>query len=255
MERMKSSEVTIPVGTLQMPAYIAQPEGAGPHPAVIVLQEIFGLNAEMRRVTDLLASVGYVGIAINCYHRNAPDFSASYDEAGYAAGYATAAGVARADLMQDVAATISWLDRQDFVKPGKVAAWGFCFGGAAAFLSATLPGLAGAICFYGGQISRPFPSGEPPAVDQAADIRCPVLLCYGADDAAIAPEAIEGVRAALLAAQKTHQIQIYPKVGHGFFRHGNGRIAQIGATSDEASAEAIADSWNLVQTFLRGAFA
>ncbi|MDP9110419.1 MAG: dienelactone hydrolase family protein [Candidatus Eremiobacteraeota bacterium] len=245
---MKSSENTIPVGNLQMPVYVAQPEGSGPHPAVIVLQEIFGLNAEMRRVTDLLASVGYVGIAINFYHRNAPNFVASYDEAGYAAGYATAGGLTQADLIEDIAATVAWLNRQDFVKPDKVATWGFCFGGGAAFLSATLPGIVGAVCFYGGQISRPFPNGEPAALERVPDVRCPVLLCYGADDAAIAPEAIERVRSQLADAKKTHQIEVYPNVGHDFFRRG-------GLASDEASAEAISDSWNIVQTFLRNAFA
>lgn len=252
---MKSAEITVPVGSWEMPAYLAQPEGAGPHPAVIVLQEIFGLNAEMRRVTDLLASIGYVGIVINCYHRNAPNFSVAYDEAGYAAGYATAAGVMRANLIDDIGATVAWLNDQDFVKPGKVATWGFCFGGAAAFLSATLPGVAGAVCFYGGQISRPFPNGETAALDVARDIACPVLLCYGADDAAIAPEAIERVRTALLQEQKTHQIQIYPNVGHGYFRHGKSGGAQSGSASDEALAEAIADSWSLVQAFLRRVFA
>lgn len=252
---MMNEHVTIPVGDDAMPAYLARPAGeSGPHPAVIVLQEIFGLNDEMRRITDLLASVGYVAIAINCYHRFDPNFIAPYDEAGYARGYAAAAGVRRSDLIDDIAATIAWLDRQNFVKPGKVATWGFCFGGAAAFLSATLPGVAGAVCFYGGQISRPFPNGEPAALEVSRDIACPLLLCYGAEDSAIAPEAIERVRAALEAAKKSYQIEVYPNVGHGYFRHAKSGGAQIG-TSDEALAEAVADSWNLVQKFLREAFA
>ena len=69
---MISQAVNISVDGSQMDSYLARPpEGSGPHPAVIVLQEVFGVNDEMRRVTDLLAGAGYVGLAINYYHRTA----------------------------------------------------------------------------------------------------------------------------------------------------------------------------------------
>lgn len=254
---MNSAEITIPVATTEMPAYLSRPSAkSDPRPAVIVLQEIFGVNAEMQRVADLLASTGYVAVAINFYHRIDPQFRAPYDEAGAALGYATAAKVTRKSLGEDIAATVAWLERQDFVKPGKVATWGFCFGGAAAFLSATFPRVAGAVCFYGGQITRPFPNGEPGTEDLARDIRCPVLLCYGAEDAGIPPEAIERMRITLRDAEKAHHIQVYPEVGHAFFRHGKSQATHAaGTASDEALAEAVADSWNLVQTFLRRIFA
>lgn len=253
---MIHTNVTVPVGAIEMPAYLARPTGSGPHPAVIVLQEIFGVNEEMRRIADLLASVGYVAIAINFYHRIDPHFSAPYDDAGAARGYAAAAAVTRQSLTEDLAATLAWLKRQDFVKAGKVATWGFCLGGAVAFLSATLGDVSGAVCFYGGQITRPFPSGEPGTLDAAHEIACPVLLCYGAEDGGIPPDAIERVRATLGTAQKEHQIQIYPAVGHAYFRHGKSRATHAAGTdSDEALAQAVADSWNLVQTFLRRVFA
>ena len=91
---MLSQDVSIPVDGSQMPAYIAGPdEKSGPHPAVIVLQEVFGLTPEVKRVTDLLANIGYVGAAINYYHRTNPQLNEPYTEEGNRDAFAAAATV------------------------------------------------------------------------------------------------------------------------------------------------------------------
>ncbi|MDQ2681381.1 MAG: dienelactone hydrolase family protein [Candidatus Eremiobacteraeota bacterium] len=250
---MKSSSLTIDVAGRAMPAYLAQPEeGSGSHPAVIVLQEIFGVNTEMKRITDLVASAGYVGLAINYYHRTDPDLNEPYDESGYKNGFIAAGKLTKAELREDVAAAIAWLDQQPFVRKGKIATWGFCLGGTVAFVTAPLPGLCGAISFYGTSIASALPNGEVEALVDADKIKIPLLLVFGGKDTSIPPESIERIDTALKAAAVHHRVQVYPNVGHAFFRHGSpAAISGQNNSSAEAVAESVADAWNLVQNFLK----
>src|ERR1700719_4027773 len=100
---MISQSVTIDVAGDPMPAYLARPDGEGPRPAVIVLQEIFGVNAEVKRITDLVAGAGYVGLAINYYHRTHPNLDEPYTPEGLQAGFKAAGAVSRKTLLQDIA--------------------------------------------------------------------------------------------------------------------------------------------------------
>jgi len=241
-----TSDITINVDGSSMPAYVARPDPAsGPHSAVIVLQEIFGVNREVKRIADLVASAGHVGLAINYYHRTHPALHEPYTDEGLQRGFAVAAQVSRASLRADVGAAIDWLGTQDFVKAGKVATWGFCFGGAVAFVTATLPGLVGAVCFYGGNITAALPNGEPEGLADAKDIRCPLLLAYGEEDRWITAEHIARTSEALAAAGKDFQIQQYPHVGHAFFRE----------SSEHMHSDVVADAWDLVQAFFKRVFA
>lgn len=253
---MIHQDVAIPVGGASMPAYLARPEeGSGAHPAIIIIPEIFGITPEMRAIADHVAGAGGVALAINFYHRVDPDFAPGYGDEGVKAGVEAAKTVTRDSLHADVAAAIAWLDEQPFVRHGHVATWGFCIGGAVAFVTADLPGLRGAVCFYGGQITRPFMSGEPEGLADVAKVAVPLLLVYGGDDTGIPPDAIERTRAALASAGKDHAVQIYPNVGHAFFRHGTpNAIAEKSEQSDEAVAQATADAWHLTLAFFKRIF-
>jgi carboxymethylenebutenolidase len=225
-----------------MPAYLARPEGNEPRPAVIVLQEIFGVNTEVKRITDLVASAGYVGLAINYYHRTHPDLNEPYTQEGLQAGFAAAGATRKETLRADVAAAIAWLNEQSFVKKGQIVTWGFCYGGTVAFLTATLEGLKGAIAFYGGHIAAPLPGGEPEAAADAPDIKAPLLLAYAGKDAYIPAEAVEKARTALTAAHKPFELIVYPEQDHGFFRNSS---AVLETDKD------VADAWKKVQTFIK----
>ncbi|MBV8689931.1 MAG: dienelactone hydrolase family protein [Candidatus Eremiobacteraeota bacterium] len=241
-----NSDITIKVDGSSMPAYIAHPDPqSGPHSAVIVLQEIYGVNKEMKRITDLLASVGYVGLAINFYHREDPAHFQPYNEEGTQKGFVVAGTVGRETLRKDVAAAIEYLNAQQYVKRGKIATWGFCFGGTVAFLTATLPGLSGAVCFYGGNIAQPLPNGEPEALADVKDIQCPLLLVYGEDDPYISAQDCARTSQALAQGGKDFQIQEYPGVGHAFFRE----------SSEHMHSGVVADAWDLVQAFFKRVFA
>src|SRR5450755_2366597 len=81
-----------------MPCYLARPDDDGPRPAVIVLQEIFGVNTEVKRIADLLASHGYAALAINYYHRTHPDLNEPYTQEGLQNGFAAAGNITRATI-------------------------------------------------------------------------------------------------------------------------------------------------------------
>jgi carboxymethylenebutenolidase len=238
---MQTQTFSIDVGGSPMPAYLARPDGAEARPAVIVLQEIFGVNAEVKRIADLLAQAGYAALAINYYHRTHPNLNEPYTEEGLKAGFAAAGQVSRATLLADVSAAAAWLNAQSFVQHGHIATWGFCFGGSVAFVTAVLPEIKAAIPFYGGSIAGGFPNGEPEGLADAAQITAPLLLAFGGKDEWIPAEAVAKIDAALTEAGKTHEVVVYPDKGHAFFRE-----------SDQALDDAdVADAWSRVKTFLK----
>ena len=246
---VQNSQITIEHDGSSMPAYVARPDPAsGPHPGVIVFQEIFGVNAEVKRICDLVASAGYVALAPNYYHRTHPELNEPYNAEGLERGFGAAAQVSYDSLRKDTAASLDWLKQQDFVKAEKVAVWGFCFGGTVAFNAATLPGLAGSICFYGTSIASPMPNGEAEALSLAPEIKCPLLLVFGGADDYVGSEQIDRIRRTLDDAGKDFEIQVYPTAAHAFFR---GSTEHIGTSNH---SEVVADAWNLVQAFLKRVF-
>jgi carboxymethylenebutenolidase len=224
-----------------MPSYLSRPDSVAAAPAVIVLQEIFGVNTEMRRITDLVASAGYVGLAINYYHRTDPDLDCPYNDEGMAKGRGAAAKVTRQTIEADLNAALDWLNAQEFVKFNRIATWGFCFGGSMAFFSSTLRGVSGGIVFYGGQIGKPLMSGGTPLIEEADKVKAPLLLCYGAKDHGIPPEEVARIEQGLTAAHKRFTLKVYPEQGHGFFRQ----------SSQNLDNPDLKDAWTLVQGFLK----
>ena len=237
---MQTQDVTITVDGHPMPSFLARPDGEGPTGAVIVLQEIFGVNTEVRRIAELVADAGYVALGINYYHRSHPNLNEPYTPEGMQNGFAAAGAVSRATLRADVAAAIAYLDQQPFVSRGKIATIGFCFGGSVAFVTANLPRLAAAIPFYGGSIAAGFPNGEPEGLADVKDIKVPLLLFFGGKDDYIDHAAIARIEKALADAGKQSEIVTYPNVGHAFFR-------QSSAAMNEHE---VADAWKKVLLFL-----
>ncbi|HEY1728867.1 MAG TPA: dienelactone hydrolase family protein [Candidatus Baltobacteraceae bacterium] len=224
-----------------MPSYLSRPESVAPAPAVIVLQEIFGVNTEMRRITDLVASAGYVGLAINYYHRTDPELNCAYDDEGVAKGRGAASKVTRQTIESDLNAAMDWLNAQDFVRFNRIATWGFCFGGSMAFFSSMLRGISGGIVFYGGQVGKPLMSGGAPLIEEAERVKAPLLMCYGGKDQGIPPDEVERIESGLRAHKKRFTLKVYPDEGHGFFRQ----------SSKELDNPDLGDAWSRVQEFLK----
>jgi carboxymethylenebutenolidase len=232
--------VTIDVDGHPMTCYVARPD-RGRHPAAIVLEGVYGFDEELRRITDLLASTGYVGLAIDYFHRTHPDLREPFTEEGRRHGSEATKAVTKGGLRADVAAARDWLNAQPFVEHGRVATWGFGFGGTAAFVTATLPGLVGAVAFYGQSIASPMPSGESAPLDDVAAVRAPILLVFGGRDALIAQSDVAAIEQTLTAYGKTYDVQLYPNVGHSFFR----------TSGESIAAREAADAWDRVQAFLQ----
>ena len=253
---MISQDVIIPVDGSSMPAYLARPqEGSGPHPAVIVLQEVFGFTPETKRVTELLASIGYAGLAINYYHRTSPQMAEPYTEEGLKNAERSCSSVTAQNLLADVRGAIEWLNGQPFVKTGKIATWGFDFGANAAFVTSSLQELSGAILFYPTHLADPMPSGGEPPIDHVAEVNIPLLIIFGEQDYYVPRADMDLITQSLKSASKDARVQVYPNVGHAFFRHGRPQaITELQRYSDEAVAQAVADSWDLVKSFLMDIF-
>jgi dienelactone hydrolase len=153
-----------------------------------------------------------------------------------------------------VRAAIGWLNQQPFVKSGKIATWGFGFGATVAFITSDLEELSGAILFYPTSLTAGMSGGAPP-IDHADAVRVPLLLIFGEQDYYVSRFDMDTIHQALSAAHKDVRMQIYPGVGHSFFRHGRPQaIAELQGYSDEAVAQAVADSWDLVKAFLMNIF-
>lgn len=220
---MISETTTIKAPSGPMSAFIARPSSGGPSPAVIVLEGVYGFDDEIRRMTGLLGAAGYVGIAIDYLH-----------------GKGVPEGFNSATVVDDIAAARDWLNERDYVQHGRIGAWGFGIGGAVAFMVAKLPGVHASISFYGQSIAKGLPDGGDAPIKDADHLRAPLLLIFGGADELVTADDIRRISTRLDAAGKKYEVEIYPNVGHSFFRQDHGTIA----------TREIADAWDRVQAFL-----
>ena len=211
------SMVEIDAESGKMPAQVAVPAGGGPHPAIIVVMEAFGLNDHIKDVARRLAAEGFVTLAPDLYYREAVRL-ASYDDLPQA--LRLMAGLWDDKIVADAEAAIGFLRRQPGVRGDRVGITGFCMGGRVSFLTACRSrAIAAAVPFYGGGIGSGEPSPRQPAVpiDLASQLRCPVLAFFGGDDPFIPPAEIERVRQALGTLGPQHEVVVYDGAPHGFF--------------------------------------
>jgi carboxymethylenebutenolidase len=193
-------ELTVADG-FKFPAYQARPVGPA-KAAVVVLQEIFGVNAHVRAVVDGYAQQGYLALAPATFHRIKPGVEMGYTPDDIAAGVALKAAVEALPppgVMQDIQAAIDYA-----AAFGKVGVVGYCWGGLLTWRAACLlHGLSAAVPYYGG--------GMTSAAEIARTPKCPVLAHFANHDQSIP---LEGV-AALRAAQPEVEVQMY-QASHGF---------------------------------------
>lgn len=188
-------ELTSPDG-FRLSAYRAEPAGT-PRGGLVVVQEIFGVNAHIRSVCDGYAADGYLAVAPALFDRYQRGVDWGYSPEDIARGREVRAQADAAAALMDIVAA-----RDAAAKAGPVGIVGYCWGGFIAWLAAArVDGFAGAIAYYGG--GMPDAAGEQP--------RCPVLAHFGEQDAMIP---VAGVRA-LAAAHPAMEVHLYA-AGHGF---------------------------------------
>lgn len=196
----------------KMDAYVAQPKNGGNYPGVVVIQEAFGINDHIKKITDRIAAEGYIAIAPDIYHRESERII-PYSEMPKA--IAAMQRVVDGKAMEDVGAAIAHLKSQSNVKAGSVGVIGFCMGGRLTYLAAAhhANDITCAVPYYGGGI----PMGNPSPLSRTKEIKCPMYLFFGAKDQLIPKDHVDQIKADLTANRVPFQLEVYPDAGHGFF--------------------------------------
>jgi len=181
----------------KLSAYRAAPSGA-PRAGLVVIQEIFGVNAHIRRVCDGFAAEGYLVLAPALFDRVEPGYETGYAQEDVERGRNVRQKLGWDPMVMDTKAAVDELKKTGL----RIGVVGYCMGGSMAWLTATrVPEVAAAVGYYGGAVAE-FASETP---------RCPVLLHFGETDASIPHEHWDRIR----EAQPTVPMHIYP-AGHGF---------------------------------------
>ncbi len=179
----------------QLDAYEVHPDGAAA--SIVVVQEIFGVNAHIRSVVDRYAAFGYRAIAPALFDRGERGVELGYDEAGRARGIELVMPIAWDPAMLDVAAAVDHVS-----ETGPVAVIGFCFGGSIAWIAADELPIAAAVGYYGGQVHS--------MIDRTPKVA--TMLHFGELDHGIPLDQVE----AIAAAHPDVPVHVYPGADHGF---------------------------------------
>ena len=204
-----SHTISLPTsGTQCIGAYVAEPAGT-PKGGLVIIQEIFGINAHIRSVADRYALAGYTAIAPAFFDHLETGVELGYDEAGYAKGKQLVGELGLERALEDVASAA-----EAIASAGKIGTVGYCWGGTVALLAALRLGLPSA-SYYGAR-NLPF-LGETP--------KAPVIFHFGERDRSIPPEMVAKHREML----PQMDVYTYP-ADHGFNR-------DVGASYEPASAK------------------
>jgi carboxymethylenebutenolidase len=180
--------------------FLATPAGKGPFPAVIVIQEWWGLNEWVKDQARALAREGYVALAPDLYRGKV---TASPEEA-----HQLMMGAPSDRVLRDLQATYAFLRARPDVKKDRIGSIGWCFGGRWTLELATKePTLAAAVAYYGA------PPTDPVSI---AAIKAPVLGNFGGDDKGPSPDQVRAFEAAMKKAGKAIDVKIYEGAPHAF---------------------------------------
>lgn len=212
--------------------YLARPGDEEPAPAVVVIQEWWGLNDHIRDVARRFASAGFVALAPDLYH------GVTVSEPDEARKLVMELDMREA--VREIRQAIDFLQSQSYVagqQSAKVGIVGYCMGGGLVLQTARVEeDLGAAVAYY----------GSPLTPSAAQEVQAPVLGLYGAEDTGISVEAVRKMEAALDEAGITNEFHIYEGAGHAFFND----------TRSSYDSEAAADAWprtlEWFRTYLNG---
>jgi carboxymethylenebutenolidase len=207
---------------LELRCWWATPVGRPAHAAVLVLPEVFGVNAWVRSVADRLAAAGYAALALPVFARTAPGLELAYDAEGLAEGRRHRDAVSADPFLADCAWAIRWLQAQPGLEGRAVGCVGFCFGGHLAMLAATLPQVAATCDFYGARVASFRPGGGQPTLASLPSVAGDLLCLAGDADPLMPPEELAAIEAALAgsasaeSAARIRRQLVLAGAGHGF---------------------------------------
>jgi carboxymethylenebutenolidase len=180
----------------RLEAYRADPSGKA-RGGIVVIQEIFGLNAHIREVADQYAGAGYLAIAPAMFDRARPGIELGYDAAGIGQGVEYMTELKPDQTLLDLKAAIAFAG-----SAGKVGVVGYCWGGVVAYIAAAHCNIAAAVSYYGGRITQHLK--EKP--------KCPLMYHFGELDKSIPDSTIQQVR----EAHPAGIFHLYKGADHGF---------------------------------------
>jgi carboxymethylenebutenolidase len=204
MADIRETTIQYPGDGITLMAYVAAPVTKEKRPAIIIVQEWWGLVEHIKDIARRFAREGYFAIAPDLYSRFGHVVTTDANEAG-----AFMNRLAQEDGLKDLQATVAYLKTLPDVDAARLGVTGFCMGG---FYALMLPCLTSdikaAVPFYG-QVPNP----DTPL----RKLGCPVLYFYGEDDGWITKADVQRLAAALKMYQKPGEIKTYPGATHAFF--------------------------------------
>jgi len=220
---LQTQDITFSVNGDTATGYLARPDGDGPFPGVIVIQEWWGLDAHIRSLAERFAGEGFVALAPDLYHGQV----ASEPDDARKLVMAMNGDMAVAEIR----AAMTHLTNMEGVQPKSVGVIGFCMGGRLTLAVASTGDdrVGAAASFYGG--------GVQPTPEFVAGIHAPVLAVYGAEDKGIPPEQYNALAAEMDAQGKTFDMVVYPDAGHAFLN--DTRPAYNATAADDAWVRAV----------------
>ena len=220
----KGRMVTYPSGSEKVSGYLAVPGGSGKKPAIVVIQEWWGLNDFIKAKADGFAARGYVAFAPDLYRGKVTD---DPDVA-----HQLMRGMPEDRALRDLQAAVAYLRSHPDVDGKRIAAIGWCMGGGYALkLALAEPDLAGAVMNYGSLVT-----------DDAkiAALKPPLLGNFGGKDQGISPESVKEFEQRAKARSKQIDFKIYPDAGHGF---ASSKDPKVYRADDAKDANARADAF------------
>jgi carboxymethylenebutenolidase len=204
MADLKEMMLQYPSEGVMVRAYLVGEKGNAKRPAIIVVQEWWGLNDHMKDIATRYAKEGYIAIVPDLYSRLGNKVTTRPDEAGKLMGM-----LKQEDGLKDLQATIAYLKTVPEVDAARIGVTGFCMGGSyALMLPCVNSSIRAAVPFYG-QVPNP----DTPL----QKLVCPVLYIYGEDDGWITKADVQRLANALKKYDKAGEIKTYPGAPHAFF--------------------------------------
>lgn len=216
--------VSYPSGSETVSGYLSAPGGSAKKPALVVIQEWWGLNDFVKGKADGFAGNGYVALAPDLYRGKVTD---DPDIA-----HQLMRGMPEDRAMRDLQAAVAYLRARPDVDGKRIAVIGWCMGGGYSLkLALAEPGLAGAVLDYGSLVT-----------DDAkiASLNPPLLGNFGGKDQGIPPESVREFEHKAKAHHKTVDFKIYPEAGHGF---ASSKDPKVFRPDDAKDADSRADAF------------
>lgn len=197
---IEPQEISYPSGSETIHGLLYLPGGTGPHPAIVVIHEWWGLNSWVKEQAEHYASEGYVALAVDLYRGQVANDAETAHE--------LSRGLPQDRAVRDLVASVAYLRTRKDVSPQKIGAVGWCMGGGYALqLAIAEPSLTAVAINYGALATDP---------SSLAKIHASLLGNFGGKDPGIPPQSVEEFGQAMRHLGKEVNIKIYPDAGHAF---------------------------------------